>query len=338
MAREEATGANDRDPFDLPARLQVLYASAFMGLWVAIVLLPLWLGSDFLYRHFYLVGAGLGLLSWPVVGTLGPRWAARYEARLDAAASATAAASVDATKLLRRARRAASYHRIKRASRWLILPVFIAVWVSGHFASDYDQQLIDEQPHQRVRVIDVHRSPIAGKGEGPDVTVDLNGGHVTLGLSFPGEDDVREGDYIEVVSDPEDPTYVIAADSHQDWAYSWWGEALLMVALGALGGGMWFAWASSTPAREALHLARRARRVTTATVKGVEGDTITLSDGSTSWRWTVDDEEWKGPKGGPVQVVGRLEKDAWPILQARRGLHWPAGPVDRMPEHPAEEG
>lgn len=337
MTSTDGTDSADPNPFDLPVRLQLLYATVFFGLWAAIVFLPLWFGSDFLYRHFYLVGAGLGLCSWPVIGTFGPRWAARLEARLDFADATAATASDESTKLLRRVRRAARYHRIKRTSRWLIVPVLLAIWVSGHSASDYDQQLIDSQPHQRVRVVEVHRSPIAGRGEGPDVTVDLNGSHVTLGLSFPGEDDVREGDYIDVVSDPEDSTYVIAANSHRDWVYTWWGEVMLFAALGAFGGGVWFLWASSTPAPEALRVARTARLVTTASVQGVEGDNITLSDSHMNWRWTVDDEEWKGPKSGPVRVVGELEDGAWPILQARRGLHWPAEPVARLREREGTE-
>lgn len=222
----------------------------------------------------------------------------------------------------------AGLHGLRHASAWLIVPVLVSVFVSGHHAAGHDQALTDDQPHRSVTVVEAERSPLAGRAEGPEISVDLGHRTAVLGLSFPGENDVVPGDRLEVVLDPDDPEHVIATTSHDDWAYTWWGELLLALGIGVFGGGSWLLWSRSVPRRPARAAVRRARNVQAVDLVVVEGRRLGLRDGQGNlWSWTADEDSWPGQDSGNLRVVGELRDGEWPVVADGRRLHRPGGPV-----------
>jgi hypothetical protein len=309
---------------DLPGRVQFLAVACFFSLWAVIAFAPRLWGVDVFYEHFYWVGGVLGLVWWPAVLHFGPRLATRPRSQRQAAAGLV----LPNARVLGKVRRVARLYSAQRASAWLIAPTLVLVYLSGLDATSYDEELISSQPHRTATVVEVYRSPLAGRTEGPEVTVELGDRTAVLGLSFPGEQDVVPGDQLQVVIDPDDPEYVIAANSHDDWVYTWWGGLILTAGIGALAGGIWLAWAMSAPRRPALAAARHVREVENAELVDVDDRRLRLRTGTGAlWVWTDDHRTWSGRRDDKVRLLGQLQEDAWPVIEARGRLHWPAEPV-----------
>jgi hypothetical protein len=172
-------------------------------------------------------------------------------------------------------------------------------------------------------VTKVHREPLSKTR--PDVTVNLGGEEVTLGLGFDGDDEVKVGDQLEVVQDPDDPSYVIAASSLDDWAYTWWGEILLVLFISAVLIGMSF---MGIPSRKATRAVRHNPALIPLTLDEHRSDELILRDSSGhQWSWPSD-ETWDGPRGGAILGMGELRDGGW-LLLGRNGkdFWWPDAPV-----------
>ncbi len=310
---------------DLPSRLQLAAAGGFFLTWATIAFVPRLWGFEFFYEHFYVVGLALGLAWWSVAEHFAPRLLGRHQAQPE-----VDKAPIDLARLRRRAHLAAWLYTLRRASAWLIVPLIAVIYLGGHQSSAEDQELIDTQPHLSATIVKSERSPLASRSEGPEVTVDVGGRAVVLGTSFPGEDDVAPGDRIDVVVDPADPERVIAANSHADWVYSWWGELLLMLGIGGLGGGFWWLWAMAVPHKAALSTARRARTVHRLQLLEVKASRLVLCDDTgVVWNWTGDDA-WSGPARGIVAVIGPVHEGAWPLVASGRRPRWPHEPMHQV--------
>jgi di/tricarboxylate transporter len=217
-------------PDDFPFRVQLVNSAAFLATLAALTQVPRLWGSEWLWQHFSIVAVVLGFAWLPLGLRFGTRWTRRLR-------SAPRTDPRDDDKAIRRdhqvVRRHTAWYVFRLGVTLLAVPLLIAGWFVGADATKADQRLIDTQPYQTAVVVQVARSPLS-RGHGPDsVTVELDGRSVKLGLSFPGDDHVKVGDRLEVVQDPNDPSYVIAANSHRDWAYSTWGALAIYVLIAA---------------------------------------------------------------------------------------------------------
>lgn len=162
----------------------------------------------------------------------------------------------------------------------------------------------------------VRRLP--GRGTVQEVVVAVDGRQVPLAISFPGDAEVERGDALPVVVDPEDPGHVLAANSHDSWAYTPWADVLLWGSLLAVLGTL--AW-RRLPAAAAIRTARRARTVTAARVEERYPDVAVLLVHGDRWLF-----EGQQPATDVVMVLGDVQDGAWVVLDDGR-TRMPSAPL-----------
>jgi hypothetical protein len=316
---------------EFSGRVQLAGLAAFSLVFAGVTQLPRIWGQEWPWEHAWLLGPILGAsVFYTTAKVLSRRWPVRR--RDTETAEAVPATAPEAAALVRRVRRSLRWYRGRRIFAWFVVALMPLMAWSGHTGANDDQRLIDTQGHRTAVVTKVHRSPLA-KG-GPDITVNLDGEQVTLGLSFDGDGDVKVGDKLEVVQDPDDPSYVIAANSHDDWAYTWWAEILLVLGISVVLIGLSF---MGIPSRKATRAVRHNPDPVPLTLEERRTEELILRDGTGQrWSWPSD-ETWEGPRGGGIFGVGELRDGGW-LLLGRNGkdFWWPDAPLSAVPAARAE--
>lgn len=225
--------------------------------------------------------------------------------------------------LLRRVQRSAHWQSVRLwLAVFLVVVLLPLILIAGNAASDDDQRLIDRQPHQRTPVVDVQAPSPLLRAEGPTVTVLMDGRTVPITNSSPGDEDIEVGDQIVMVQDPRDPTYVIAANSHDGWEYTALGGLVIWA---GIGGGALFLTLRGIAPWPALRVVRRCTQVKQATVEQIDGRRVILVSDHGA-RLSIRLRAAELPEAtAQIFVVGDFRIGGWAVLGiSPRDLYWPS--------------
>jgi hypothetical protein len=316
---------------ELPVRTQVLAVAGFFVLVGMFFGVPRALGHHWLWDHSRLVGPILGLAYF---GLVVRALARRSRASADPDRNVRSGLSPDGPPLLAGPGPGHSLalpllHRRARwaLTRWwgtiaaLVLTV-VALPVGLHSTSSANR-LIDSQPHQKVRVLDVH-------GSGGDLTV-------TVSIPDDGPEDVEYPDYlsprphvgdqVEVVANPDDYTEVIpVAYRHSSYntplaSLGIWAAILVMIA--------WVGWRMGATKRAAAKAVRTSTSTTRVTVVAAdEGFTVTTPDGQRlTWVLVGDHTDRTPPVGTTLDAAGDVRPGGWAAAKYRHWVLWTHKPL-----------
>ncbi|ROS23163.1 hypothetical protein [Cellulomonas sp. PhB150] len=308
---------------DLPGWWKLGALAGYVAVFALVTQVPRLWGVQWLWEHALLVLPVVAVGWFAGVLWAAERWAPPRKRVAATAREAHAYVAPEPHEALVRARSTARRISLRRALAVLAVPLAGCAYVLFATSADDDQRLLDTQPPQTAVVVGVHVEPL-DRTRTPDVTVDLGGRRAELGLSFAGDGDVRVGDAIQVVVDPDDPSYVLSTRSHDDWVYEGW----VAVLVGAVAAGVVLVvgvlvWRAGPP-RRAVRAARRATTTSTATVDRYSRAGTVLRAGDT--RWVFRGATWAGRPGLEVVVVGELGEGRWVVVDSGR-TRWPLAPL-----------
>jgi hypothetical protein len=310
---------------DLPWRVRMVAIAGCLLVVASAIFLPqLLLDTDWTLRNAWFVGPAVGALSALSALKVSNWWLSGRRPRpaKGAATGNTIDGRPDATiaEVLERTRRSVRWYTVRRWLAWLVLPLVALISVSGHASTEHDAQLLRTQPVRTATVVDVEIDYLA-RGNPRTVTVELDGRPVQLFLEPDGY--VAVGDMIDVVVDPQDPSYALPTTAHDGWEYTPWGHIAITGVIGALL--LYAAWAG-VPSRQAVRSLRNTPDVTAATVVKADPDQATVHTGSDDWVWYGDAHVRQGSR---IHIVGTVEPGAWVLLDNGRTIYWPDKPLNQ---------
>ncbi|MFC0645427.1 hypothetical protein [Cellulomonas phragmiteti] len=217
---------------------------------------------------------------------------------------------------VRRARRRGRWGAVRQVAAVAVLPLLVVGALAEQRDAARDTQVLRTAPVRPAVVADVVRHPLDGSLVRLVVTVD--GRDVRVDARFPGDDELRAGDPLDVVVDPQDPGRVLATAGLATWGRAWWQVGLLWLLFAlVLVPAAWL----RLPRPAAVRAALGARTATPAQVEAVHGAT-TLLQADGRW-WTFAGQQ---PAAASVILLGAVRDGSWVVLDDGR-TRLPSAPL-----------
>lgn len=240
---------------------------------------------------------------------------------------------------LRKVRRAVLADILKLAAGVVVVLGAIAITPLGLSANTGDRDLVRAGPVQQAEVVSVERDKWS-KDDALIVKVARPGDGASVELT--GGDQLRPapkvGDRVQVVVDPSDPSYVLAASV--DWSIPWYAY-LLYIVISLVIGGFFSALTFGMvryprPARRAFWRARQATAIatvvdvqTTESSEDANPTYVTLEAEGVLWRLVVEPfDALVLEPGTRIPLAGDLRHRGWVICLTRPQLR-PQEPIER---------